>query len=191
VAIHGKSGQWGVLSVHTISYRSYSSDDSNFIQSVANLLADTITRMETEKTLQEQKIVLEQKNIALNEILGQIELEKKQIQNNVIANAENLLLPIIQKLKLKGESCRYVLLLQKNLEALTSSFGVKLSDKKTRLSAREIEVCNMIKHSFTSKEIAALLNVSLRTVEKHRINIRTKLGITNKEINLSSYLQTL
>lgn len=191
VVIHGRSGPWGMLGVHTVSCRSYSSDDSNFLQSVANLLADTTTRMETEKTLQEQKIALEQKNIALSEILGQIELEKKQIQNNVIANAENLLLPIIQKLKLKGESRRYVHLLQKNLEALTSSFGVRLSDKKTRLSAREIEICNMIKHNLASKEIATLLNVSLRTVEKHRINIRTKLGIVNKELNLSSYLQTL
>ncbi len=69
-----------------------------------------------EKMLQEQKKVLEQKNIALSEVLGQIELEKKQIKDNVIANVENLLLPIIQKLMLKRDSS-YVQLLRKNYKS--------------------------------------------------------------------------
>ncbi len=152
---------------------------------------DITERKKTEKILQEQKEALEKKNIALNEVLGQIEIEKKQIKDNVIANAENLLLPIIQKLKLTGESRKYVQLLQENLQELTSSFGSKLTEKGAKLTSREIEVCDMIKNGLTSKEIAGLLNISLRTVETHRIKIRTKLGIVNKDINLSSFLKTL
>ena len=63
-------------------------------------------------------------------VLGQIEIEKRQIEENVIANAENLLLPTIQKLGLAGESHKYVQPLQKNLEELTSSFSSRLTDKK-------------------------------------------------------------
>jgi DNA-binding NarL/FixJ family response regulator len=93
---------------------------------------------------------------------------------------------------LKKESCKYVQLLQKNLQELTSSFGVKLIDKKAKLTSREIEICNMVKNGLTSKEIACLLNVSLRTTEKHRYNIRKKLCISNnKDINLNSFLKTL
>ena len=147
-------------------------------------------RKEAEKMLQKQKTILEQKNIALSELLGQIELEKKQIKDNVIANAENLLLPIIQKLRLKGESHKYVNLLRKNLQELASSFGVSLIKKGSKLSPREIEICNMIKNGLTSKEIANLLNISLSTVERHRNNIRNKFGIVKKSFNLTSFLKT-
>ncbi len=148
-------------------------------------------RRKAEEILQEQKKALEQKNIALSEVLGQIEIEKKQIKDNVIANAENLLLPTIQKLGLKGVSCKHAQLLRQNLQELTSSFGTRLADKKTRLTSREIEICNMIKNGLTSKEMAGLLNTALLTIEKHRSNIRNKLGIANKKISLSAILRTL
>ncbi len=148
-------------------------------------------RKKAEKKLQEQKKALKQKNIALNEILGQIEIEKKQMKDNVITNAENLLLPIIQKLKLTGESQKYTQLLKKNIQELTSSFGTKLTEKEVKLTSREIEICDMIKNGLTNKEIVRLLNISQGTAERHRANIRKKLGIINKDINLSSFLKTL
>jgi PAS domain S-box-containing protein len=150
-----------------------------------------IKRKRTEELLHMQKAALEQKNIALSEILGQIEIEKKQIKDNVIANAENLLLPIIQKLRLTGESRKYVQLLQKNLQELTSAFGTRLTEKEIRLTSREIEICNMIKNGLTNKEISGLLNISHGTTERHRANIRKKLGVINKDINLHSFLRTL
>ena len=143
------------------------------------------------KAEQKQKESLGQKNIALVEVLGQVEIEKRQMEDNVIANAECLLLPIIQKLRLTGESRKYAQLLRKNLEELTSSFGTRLADKRARLTSREIEICNMIKNGLTSKEVASLLNTSHTTIEKHRSNIRNKLSIANKKISLFSILKTL
>ncbi len=156
-----------------------------------SFIRDITERKRFEEKLLEQKKALEQKNIALNEILGQIEIEKKQIKDNVTANAENLLLPVIQKLKLTGESRKYVHLLEKNLQKLTSTFGTKLTEMSVRLTAREIEICNMIKNGLTNKEITSLLNISQGTTERHRANIRKKLGVINKDINLSSFLKTL
>ncbi len=158
---------------------------------IQGIFRDITERKRSNELLQEQRNVLEQKNIALGEVLGQIGIEKKQLADNIIANAENLLLPIIEKLKLKGQLREYVQLLQKNLQELTSSFGKILTEKKARLTSREIEICNMIRNGLTSKEIANLLNTSRRTTEKHRTNIRKKLGIINKNINLSSFLKRL
>ncbi len=145
----------------------------------------------SEAKLWEQKTALAKKNVALQEILTQIEAEKKLVKENVAANVETLLLPALEKLRLTGVSEKYVHLLKQNLHQLTASFGRRISEKNGKLTPKEIEICNMIRHGLTSKEIAGLLNTALGTVEIHRINIRKKLGIANQDINLASYLQTL
>jgi DNA-binding NarL/FixJ family response regulator len=45
------------------------------------------------------------------------------------------------------------------------------------LSAREIEVVRLVAEGFSSKEVAVRLNLSVRTVEKHRANIMEKIGV--------------
>jgi len=47
------------------------------------------------------------------------------------------------------------------------------------LSIREIEIIRLIKEGLSSKEIAARLNISIRTAEVHRHNILKKLGLKN------------
>jgi DNA-binding NarL/FixJ family response regulator len=45
------------------------------------------------------------------------------------------------------------------------------------LSSRELEVVRLVAEGFSSKEIAARLDLSVRTVEKHRANIMDKIGV--------------
>ncbi|HEX3728992.1 MAG TPA: response regulator transcription factor [Opitutaceae bacterium] len=45
------------------------------------------------------------------------------------------------------------------------------------LSGREIEVARLVAEGFSSKEIAVRLDLSVRTVEKHRANIMDKVGV--------------
>ena len=140
------------------------------------------------KELEKQKSDLEQKNVALSEMVEQIHVEKNKIREDIATNVNELIFPILAKLKLKNASRRYLDLVQHHLEELTSSFGRKITRKSIKLTPREIEICSMVKGGLTSKEISNLLNVSRQTVEKHRKNIRRKLKITNKSINLSSFL---
>lgn len=48
-----------------------------------------------------------------------------------------------------------------------------------RLTAREIEIINLISEGNDAFEIAKILNISEKTVETHRTNIRKKLGVKN------------
>jgi len=47
------------------------------------------------------------------------------------------------------------------------------------VTEREIQIINLIKEGFSSKEIASQLNISLKTVEVHRHNILKKLKLKN------------
>jgi len=148
---------------------------------------------ESEGKLAEKNFLLEQKNIALRELMEQVRAEKERIETQIRTNVDQLLLPIVTRLKGKGSPFdRTVLnLLEENLDKLLSPFGKEISRKMLRLSRREIEICNMIRSGLSSKEIARVLNLSHKSVETHRNNIRKKLGIRNEKINLATYLDGL
>jgi PAS domain S-box-containing protein len=152
-----------------------------------------IALQESERELKKQASELEKKNIALREIMEQIGIEKKQIKDDVVANINEVLLPVLQKMKNSDPemAIKYVELLERSLLDLTSSFGYKISDPLLKLTPREIEISNMIKTGFTTKEIANYLNVSPFTIESHRSNLRKKLHLDNEKINLTTYLHSL
>ena len=145
----------------------------------------------SKEALHKKNAELEHKNAALNELLEQIEIQKKHIKDDVIANTEDLLIPILQQLISKGSKFdnRYITLIKRSLEDLTSSFGRKITQRSLKLTPREIEICNMVKRDLSSKEIAALLNISLNTVGRHRHSIRKKLDIANANVNLNTFLK--
>lgn len=62
---------------------------------------------------------------------------------------------------------------QKQPLALRASAGKEL----VRLSPRELEVLQLVAEGDASKEVAAELGISLKTVEKHRHNLMRKLQI--------------
>lgn len=141
----------------------------------------------------EAELAVEQKNVALREVLEQIEFEKNKIKEGVSMNVEEVLIPALKKMRRKGTKLdkQYIDILEKSLHDLTSTFGLKVSNKHLKLSPREVEIANLIKNGMSSKDIVNMLNISFKTVETHRNRIRKKLGITRKDINLNTYLQTL
>jgi DNA-binding NarL/FixJ family response regulator len=55
----------------------------------------------------------------------------------------------------------------------------------------EMQLVDLIKQGKLTKEIAHLLNLSKRTIDTHRQNIRKKLGLQNTDTNLRSFLLSL
>ncbi len=69
--------------------------------------------------------------------------------------------------------------------------GSRLHSAYAQLTPREVVVSNMVRDGLTSKQIGNFIGLSEATVRKHRRNIRKKLGIASKPVNLSSYLKTI
>ncbi|MEI8197369.1 MAG: helix-turn-helix transcriptional regulator, partial [Phycisphaerae bacterium] len=58
------------------------------------------------------------------------------------------------------------------------------------LTPVEIALCAMIRNGLSVKEIAQIRCIAMGTVRRHRENIRRKLGLRNRAVNLVTYLQS-
>lgn len=135
---------------------------------------------------------LRKKNITLKEVLAHLEEEKMKIKKQVAGSVDRELLPALNRLRAQDGTVNMAFynLLKSNLQELGESSGAILH-AYSKLSPREVEICNLTKNGATSKEIADTLNISLSTVGKHRENIRKKLILSNKNINLASFLKEM
>jgi PAS domain S-box-containing protein len=148
---------------------------------------------QTTQQLEIEREALERKNVALREILGQIETEKNTLKRQVTSNVEQAIIPIIHRLKESSNPAqtRNFEILEKDLKEIVSPFLDTVKSNYTKLSPRELEVCRLIKNGMASKEIAEALSLSLMTVHKYRELIRKKLGLVNDGTNLQTYLRSL
>jgi PAS domain S-box-containing protein len=146
---------------------------------------------DSQRSLREHGKSLEQKNLALREILGQLEVEKRQIREDMVINIRESVFPILDRLASTEENRLYIDMLRRILRDLADPFGRRLAEESVALTAREKEVCRMVYGGLSSKDISGLLNISLQTVEKHRKNIRKKLGLVASGATLGTYLSRL
>ncbi len=136
---------------------------------------------------------LKEINIALKVLLEKKEEQAEEYKKNFVYNIKYCLEPYIQQLKqteLSLEQKVLVDLVEKKLSESVYPYLKELSEKYF-LTPTEIQVADLIKSGKQTKEIAEILGLSKRTVDTHRHNIRRKLGIIKKNINLRSYLISL
>jgi PAS domain S-box-containing protein len=144
-----------------------------------------------EKELKAQSHHLAEVNTALKVLLAQRDNDKKELGENVLSNMKELISPYLERLKksrLTTNQKTLVNILESNLDNIISPFISKLSSKYFNFTPMEIRVANLVKEGKTNKEIAELLCLSKNTILFHRYNIRSKLGLKNKKINMRAHL---
>lgn len=166
-------------------------------KSIASLL-DITERKKAERALKEREEELEAKsrmleevNTALRVLLKQRDEDKKELEEKLLTNVREMVMPYIETLKTAARSpdqITFLDILKTNLQNIISPFLRNITLKHTGLTPREIQIAGLIKEGRTTKNIAEILHVSTRAVEFHRDNIRIKLGLKNKKSNLRSYL---
>lgn len=141
--------------------------------------------------LESKTINLEEKNTALKVLLEKRDEDKIELEKKVISNVRKLILPYLEKLnksRLNVSQKILINIIESNLDEIISPFAEKLSSRAMNLTPAEIKVADLIKQGKTSKEMADFLNLSYKTIERHRENIRQKLGLKHTKINLQSHL---
>ena len=153
---------------------------------------DITEQKKMQQALIEETRLLEEKNATLKEILAHLEEEKQKIRKGIADTVDRLLMPALGRLINEDGTVHtaYFELLENNLRQLAASSGGILH-LYSKLTPREIEICSLIKNGATSKEISRTLNLSLLTINKHRQRIRRKLVISDKNINLASFLHNV
>jgi PAS domain S-box-containing protein len=146
---------------------------------------------ERTKELKRKSRHLEEANIALKVLLKKRDDDKKELERKIMDSINDLVLPYVKKLerKVSDDKCEmYLSILESNLKSILSPFSKELSSIYMFLTPSEIEVAELIKSGKSSKEIANILNLSIKTIETYRAGIRKKIGLRNKKTNLRTYL---
>ena len=149
---------------------------------------------ERTRELEVQKNGLKEINTAMTVLLKKREEDKTELESNVLTNVKELVEPYFEKIKktkLDDHQEAFLSIIESNLKEIISPFTRKMSMKYLNLTPTEIRIANLIRHGSSSKKIAKLQNVSPRTIDTHRKNIRRKIGLQGQRGNLRSHLLSL
>jgi PAS domain S-box-containing protein len=162
------------------------------------LMRDVTERKQTEDQLRQlaeelkaEREMLTEKNIALKQILDHIEHQRKDYRRDLTRELKRAIRPYLSRLKRKTNlSAKDVEEMELTIQTVLTKGSKETGGTLESLSPREKEICALISLGLSSKEISERLVLSPATIHKHREQIRRKLGLTNKNVNLSNYLKS-
>ena len=76
---------------------------------------------------------------------------------------------------------------EENFNQVHDEFFEILKKRHSALTPKDLKICAYIKMNLANKEIAPLMNISVRGVETHRYRLKKKLNLEN-DISLADYL---
>ena len=171
--------------------------------SEANKTLRTVVRekIKTARALKQREAELESKtakledlNTALRFLLKKLDREKTEVEAKMMADLRDLVYPYLKKLIAKSrerEILALATILDNHLKSIVSPFCRHLTSPTINLTPAELNVAHMVKAGNSTRQIANTLNVTYKTIETHRVNIRKKLGLTRKGSNLRTCLMAM
>jgi PAS domain S-box-containing protein len=169
-------------------------DEYGQIRATLEINSDITASRRMEKEIEDKSNRLQEVNAALKTLLRQRDEDRKELEDAIATNIENLILPYLKRLKispLSSTQTALVEVLESHLRELTSKFLRSIVLDYRILTPTEMRVAVLVREGKTTKEIADMLCISEKTASFHRDNIRIKFGLRGKRINLRSHLLSL
>jgi PAS domain S-box-containing protein len=199
VVIPGREEPFGVLGAHSRSRRTFSEDDVNFLQAVANVLATAIERHETEKKFLEvreterSRIARDIHDEALQDLSGAL-VEARQLQSisespesarrlvRLVATLDRIgqqLRGAIYDLRLEGEQDE---LFPKLLESLVELHRGMAPESDIALEVHDGVLSGPLGER--GRQLLRILGEALTNVRRHSgaIHVRVGVGITEEKL---------
>lgn len=129
------------------------------------------------------------KNEMLTEIKSDIFKVVSALKNNNVKDIRQLLLVVNNKIDSNIQSDEVLKRIEEQFDLVHNNFMKRLQEKHPDLSLNERMMCAYLKMNLSTKEIAPLLNISVRGVETIRYRIRKKFDL-NRDDSLIEYLDT-
>lgn len=155
------------------------------------IVRDISEQRALEDGLIREKLQTEEMNVTLRNVLKTIEGDRREAEQNLTHRVRSSLLPGLEKIRKEkdaGVRSSYLKLLRQQLVSLTSGFETELDADLLKLSKTELKICRFVKAGLAGKEICEAMNLSFETIQTHRKNIRKKLGLSGKNVNLHAFL---
>ena len=130
-------------------------------------------------------------NVTLKVLLKKMETDKDNFERKIADKIEKLIDPYLEKLHQSDLNLQQQIVLDMlaaNLKDLTATVTPAVANVMNKLTPTEFQVANLVRHGKVTKEIAEVMQVSPGTISIHRKNIRKKLNISNKRVNLQAFL---
>jgi AraC family chitin signaling transcriptional activator len=118
--------------------------------------------------------------IKRNELLGTIKKELSNTNNNKIKE-------VIELINDNLNTSDDWKLFEEAFKNTDKGFMKKLKSEHSNLTSNDLRLCTYLRLNLSSKEIAPLLNISIRSVEVKRYRLRKKMNLPH-EASLSSYI---
>ena len=147
-----------------------------------------------EEELETKIVLLEEANAALTVLLRQRERDKEELEEKILMNVREMVLPFIEKMKLTKMDViqeAYMNIIENHLDDIISNFLQRIKSKTLTFTPRETQIASLIRAGKKTNEITKMLGMSKSAVEFHRNRIRIKLGLNKKKINLRTSLLSI
>ena len=122
--------------------------------------------------------------IKKNEFLGNI---KDELKKN---NSDNSLKDIIKIIDKNINNTNDWKLFEEAFNNADKDFLKKVKSKHPSLTPKDLKLCAFLRLNLSSKEIAPLLNISVRSVEVKRYRLRKKMDLLH-DTGLTNYILEL
>ena len=155
------------------------------------IVRDETNQKILETQLRQEKQQMEEMNLTLRTVMKSIEQDRKDFENRLASKIKTSLMPGLKKIDEAQEANvrkSYLDILSNQLVSLTAGFEKELDAGLLKLTKTEIEVCRLIKAGCSSKDICDAMRLSFDTIQTHRKNIRRKLSLNGKKLNLYAFL---
>lgn len=125
------------------------------------------------------------------ELLTEMHEDLKTLKEAVRQDApRQMVRDLIKKITSNLQNEEHIQVFEANFERVHHEFFSQLKSTFADLTPKELQLCAFVRMNLTNKEIASILNISVRGVETARYRLRKRLGMSHEQ-DMSAFLEKL